>query len=81
MSSQVIPTPSSSTTIDVFPPSIRVIRMREASASKEFSIASFTTDTGRSTTSPAAILRAISFESLQIPIFSKLLSTAICNLI
>src|SRR5947207_8998189 len=40
------------------PPASTAIRMRVAPASSEFSSNSFTTDAGRSTTSPAAILLA-----------------------
>jgi hypothetical protein len=54
-SSASIPSPSSSTRISFLPPSSIVTVMRVAAASSAFSTSSFTTDAGRSTTSPAAI--------------------------
>ena len=54
-SSGSMPTPSSSTRISFLPPSSHVMATRVAAASMAFSTSSFTTDAGRSTTSPAAI--------------------------
>ena len=54
-SSRPIPEPSSATTIRRFPPASSSTRTSEAPASRAFSTSSFTTDAGRSTTSPAAI--------------------------
>src|SRR4029077_6602063 len=48
--------------ISLFPPASTLILMRVAPASREFSSNSFTTDAGRSTTSPAAILLATASE-------------------
>ena len=55
-SSRPMPQPSSATRIRERPPSSMSTRMRPASASSAFSTSSLTTDAGRSTTSPAAIL-------------------------
>ena len=57
-SSLPIPQPSSLTSISVFPPFSSSIRTRVAPASSAFSTSSFTTEAGRSTTSPAAIWSA-----------------------
>jgi len=54
-SSGSIPDPSSLTSIFLFPPDTRFTYICLAPASIEFSISSFTTDAGLSTTSPAAI--------------------------
>ena len=54
-SSALMPRPSSSTRSSRLPPYSMVTLMRRASASSEFSTSSFTTEAGRSTTSPAAI--------------------------
>ena len=54
-SSRVMPTPSSVTRMRRLPPRSRTISMRVPRASRAFSTSSFTTDAGRSTTSPAAI--------------------------
>ena len=54
-SSRLMPEPSSLTTIRVFPPCSSSTRTCWAPASMEFSTSSFTTEAGRSTTSPAAI--------------------------
>src|SRR6185295_12964460 len=53
-----MPAPSSLTRIRLFPPSSISMRIALAPASSAFSISSFTTDAGRSTTSPAAIWSA-----------------------
>src|SRR6266487_2092810 len=50
-----MPAPSSLTRIRLFPPSSMSMRIALAPASSAFSISSFTTDAGRSTTSPATI--------------------------
>lgn len=50
-----MPQPSSTIMIRFTPPSSSVIRKLDAPASSAFSSNSFTTDAGRSTTSPAAI--------------------------
>src|SRR3954452_1955581 len=54
-SSREIPAPSSSTCTRRTPPSSRVTAILVAPASRLFSSSSFSTDAGRSTTSPAAI--------------------------
>ena len=54
-SSRFIPWPSSLTRIIRLPPASASTRIRPAPASSAFSSNSFTTDAGRSTTSPAAI--------------------------
>ena len=57
-SSGAMPQPSSTTRMPVAPPSrTSTVRFR-APASKAFSISSLTTEAGRSTTSPAAIISA-----------------------
>src|SRR5262245_16288526 len=53
-----MPWPSSLTRISRTPPSSSSTVMRPAPASRAFSTSSFTTDDGRSMTSPAAILAA-----------------------
>src|SRR5580692_8442232 len=53
-----MPQPSSITRISLLPPDSVSMRIERAPASKAFSSNSFTTDAGRSTTSPAAILLA-----------------------
>src|SRR3954451_18489468 len=53
-----MPLPSSLTRIDWRPPSSTAMSIDVAPASIAFSISSFTTDAGRSTTSPAAIWSA-----------------------
>ena len=58
-----IPAPSSATSISFLPASSIVIVMERAPASSEFSSNSFTTEAGRSMTSPAAIWDATSGES------------------
>ena len=55
-SSRLMPVPVSETRMSDFPPCSTSIRIRLLSASNEFSISSLTTEAGRSTTSPAAIL-------------------------
>jgi len=50
-----MPKPSSATLMRERPPFLMVTVTRRASASSAFSTNSFTTDAGRSTTSPAAI--------------------------
>ena len=59
-SSRSMPAPSSRTLIRALPPSTRSTRISEAPASREFSTSSLTTETGLSTTSPAAIFWATS---------------------
>ncbi len=54
-SSRTIPQPLSVIWMSFFPPASTLILIRVAPASSEFSNISFTTDAGRSTTSPAAI--------------------------
>ncbi|PYP51061.1 MAG: hypothetical protein DMD45_08945 [Gemmatimonadetes bacterium] len=54
-SARPIPSPSSLTRIRLFPPSSISTRIARAPASSAFSTSSFTTEAGRSTTSPAAI--------------------------
>ncbi len=54
-SSAVMPSPSSSTRISFLPPNSIATVTRRAPASMAFSTSSFTTEAGRSTTSPAAI--------------------------
>ena len=62
-SADEIPDPSSATSINFFPASSMLIVIERAPASREFSRSSFTTDAGRSMTSPAAICEATSEES------------------
>ena len=59
-SSRPIPQPSSETETRRRPPATTDTSMRPAPASSAFSTSSLTTDAGRSTTSPAAILFATS---------------------
>ena len=54
-SSSAMPQPSSAMRISLTPPSSTTMSIRVAPASMQFSISSFTTDAGRSITSPAAI--------------------------
>ena len=54
-SSRTMPQPLSEIWINFLPPASTCMRMRVAPASSAFSSNSFTTDAGRSTTSPAAI--------------------------
>src|SRR4051812_30170923 len=54
-SSRAMPAPSSSTWMRRMPPSSSVTEIARAPASRLFSSSSFSTDAGRSTTSPAAI--------------------------
>src|SRR6202050_2215268 len=61
-----MPQPSSITRISLLPPDSVSMRMERAPASKAFSSNSFTTDAGRSTTSPAAILLATVSGSMRI---------------
>ncbi len=72
-SSRFIPHPSSDTEIISSPPPAISIRTARAPASIEFSTSSFTTDAGRSTTSPAAILSATWVGSLRMRIWDHLL--------
>ena len=65
-SSDSIPLPLSDTMIEFIPPEEVEINILSAPASREFSTNSFTTDAGRSITSPAAIKAAISGESILI---------------
>ena len=53
-----MPLPSSLTWMSVLPPFSSATRTWRAPASSAFSTSSFTTDAGRSTTSPAAIWSA-----------------------
>src|SRR5208283_2586166 len=57
-SSRTMPQPSSVTWISFLPPASTLTRIRRAPASRAFSSSSLTTEAGRSTTSPAAILLA-----------------------
>ena len=59
-SSRLMPQPLSVTRIRLSPPAIVSISMVVAPASTAFSISSLTTEAGRSTTSPAAILLTVS---------------------
>src|SRR5580693_1609790 len=61
-----MPQPSSITRISRFPPDSVSMRIERAPASKAFSSSSFTTEAGRSTTSPAAILLATVSGSMRI---------------
>ena len=61
-SSRTMPHPLSTTWISLLPPASTLILIRAAPASSEFSSNSFTTEAGRSTTSPAAILLATASE-------------------
>src|SRR5215467_3148378 len=65
-SSRTMPHPLSVIWISFFPPASTLILTRVAPASSEFSSISFTTDAGRSTTSPAAIWFATVSESTWI---------------
>src|SRR4051812_42322101 len=65
-SSRSIPAPSSATRISLRPPASTAIRRSVAPASSEFSSSSLTTEAGRSTTSPAAILLATLSERTRI---------------
>ena len=62
----VIPSPSSTTVMESFPPSLIWMEILPAPASMAFSTSSFTTDDGLSTTSPAAILPASSGAMIRI---------------
>src|SRR3990172_6478629 len=55
-----MPQPSSLTRMESMPPPLTSTAMREAPASRAFSMSSLTTEAGRSTTSPAAIRAATS---------------------
>ena len=66
MSSLGIPHPLSVILIKDIPPSFISMVMAVEPASIEFSTSSFTTDEGRSTTSPAAILLIVSESSILI---------------
>src|ERR1700680_5026901 len=61
-----MPVPSSLTRISLRPPSSSEISMTVAPASIAFSTSSFTTDEGRSTTSPAAIWSATELGRIEI---------------
>jgi len=65
-SSSFMPAPSSAIWMSVFPPSFTVTEIDLDFASIEFSSSSFTTDSGRWTTSPAAILLANDVGSIVI---------------
>jgi hypothetical protein len=65
-SSRNMPLPLSATRIKRRPPLSTSMRRSVAPASSEFSISSFTTEAGRSTTSPAAILLATVSERTRI---------------
>src|SRR6266851_5330077 len=65
-SSWAMPWPSSMTRIIRLPPDSISIRMVIAPASRAFSSSSFTTEAGRSTTSPAAILLATASGSMRM---------------
>ncbi len=66
VSTLLIPQPLSRIRIEFFPPFSTSIRMSVAPASIELSISSFTTDAGRSITSPAAILFIVSLSRIRI---------------
>jgi len=65
-SSRFMPVPSSITRISCLPPDSTSMRIERAPASSEFSSSSFTTDAGRSTTSPAAMRFATFSASIRI---------------
>src|ERR1700687_3591252 len=65
-SSADMPAPSSLTRTSLRPPSSSAISIAVAPASMEFSTSSFTTDDGRSTTSPAAIWSATALGRIEI---------------
>ena len=65
-SSRAMPVPLSETRMSRLPPARISTRMLVLPASRAFSMSSLTTDAGRSTTSPAAILFATSAESILI---------------
>ena len=75
-SSRPMPEPLSATETSLRPPAVTSTSMRNAPASSEFSRSSLTTDAGRSTTSPAAILFATSWDSIRIfdPFFGSMAS-------
>ena len=77
-SSWFIPVPSSITRIMRLPPDSVSIRIDRAPASSAFSSSSFTTDAGRSTTSPAAILFATFSASMRIRLIGCV-SWALCS--
>ena len=68
-----IPDPSSITRIMRLPPDSTSTRIDRAPASSAFSSSSFTTDAGRSTTSPAAILFATCSASMRMRVMSRLI--------
>ena len=76
-SSWVIPWPSSVTRIMRFPPCSTSMRTVLPPASSAFSSSSFTTDAGRSTTSPAAILFATDSGNMRIRLIGSLPSPQI----
>src|ERR1700736_6608526 len=65
-SSADMPAPSSLTRTSLRPPSSTAISIADAPASIEFSTSSFTTEEGRSTTSPAAIWSATALGRIEI---------------
>jgi len=65
-SARVMPPPSSTTRMSFLPPPSTEISILVAPASMEFSISSLTTESGLSTTSPAAILSMTSLGSMWI---------------
>src|SRR6267143_1919801 len=65
-SSADMPAPSSLTRTSLRPPSSSAISIVDAPASIEFSTSSFTTEEGRSTTSPAAIWSATALGRIEI---------------
>src|ERR1700678_2099219 len=71
-----MPQPSSITRISLLPPDSVSMRMERAPASKAFSSNSFTTEAGRSTTSPAAILLATDSGSMRIRLMDVLSQSA-----
>src|SRR5579863_5378272 len=74
-SSCIIPLPSSITRIMRLPPDSTSTRIDRAPASSAFSSSSFTTDAGRSTTSPAAMRFATVSGSIRILLIVCLLSS------
>src|SRR5579862_983691 len=80
-SSRTMPQPLSVIWISFFPPASTVILIRVAPASSAFSSISFTTDAGRSTTSPAAIwLATVSERTWMRPMGRNQLSVVSCQL-
>ncbi len=79
-SSGAMPVPSSVTVMEPHPPSRTWTVMRVAPASRAFSTSSFTTETGLSTTSPAAICAAVLGSNSLIATCFLLLPLSFCIL-